>query len=150
MIKHDDVLMGRAKFQDLPRELKLNLIALVDAVNKLFPEGGKVVSSGYRPAAINAGVGGSKKSAHMSCQAVDLRDNKSQDLARWCVKNTLLLEQAGLYMEDPRWTPTWVHLQIRPTRNRIFIPYSIGDARYEEVVKKWTTIEAFLKSKDNA
>jgi hypothetical protein len=43
-------------------------------------------------------------------------------LAKWCVKNVQLLEKAGLYLENPEFTPTWVHLQTRPTKNRIFIP----------------------------
>jgi hypothetical protein len=35
-----------------------------------------------------------------------------------------LLEQYDLYMEDPLYTTTWVHLQTRPTKSgsRVFKP----------------------------
>ena len=36
------------------------------------------------------------------------------------------LQEIGLWMEDPQWTPTWVHLQIVPpgSRRRVYIPSS--------------------------
>jgi len=126
MVTADEILMGRAKFEELSDELKKNLEELLIAVNKLREAYGKpmVVSSGYRPAANNDKAGGSKKSSHMSLQAVDFRDNG--DLFEFIKKDPKILESCGLYMEDPRWTKTWVHVQIRPTSKRIFLPYSDG------------------------
>jgi hypothetical protein len=35
-----------------------------------------------------------------------------------------LLQEIGLWIENPMWTPTWVHLQIVPPHSgrRIFVP----------------------------
>lgn len=80
------------------------------------------VSSGYRPPAVNQNVpGAARRSAHQTGEAVDILDRK-QELSRWLQKNPRILEQAGLYMESPDYTPSWCHLQTRPTRNRIFKP----------------------------
>ncbi len=92
-----------------------------------------IVSSGYRPGVYNSKAGGAKTSAHMSCQAVDIID-KDGKLAEWCLNNLDILEQNGLYLEDPRYTYIinsegervngWIHLQTKPTKRRVFIPYS--------------------------
>lgn len=123
MITKEEVLMGRDKDHPLTEELQANLDLLLIALNKLRTAYGKpmVVTSGYRPAAFNSAAGGAKKSAHMSCQAADFRDS-SGELKKWCVDNIHLLEEFGLYLEHPDHTPTWCHLQIRPTKNRIFKP----------------------------
>lgn len=86
---------------------------------------GTHVASGWRPAAINdATANAAAASKHLTGQAVDLRDNGTRDLARWCLRNLDLLEEIGLYMEDPQWTPSWVHLQIVPpgSRRRVYCP----------------------------
>jgi len=85
------------------------------------------VASGWRPAAVNdATANAAKASKHLTGQAIDLRDNGSRDLARWCLRNLEALEEIGLWMEDPQWTPTWVHLQIVPpvSRLRVYCPSS--------------------------
>lgn len=66
---------------------------------------------------------GAKSSRHKKGQAVDIYD-PMRDLAQWCIDNENVLEQCGLWMEDPRWTPTWVHLQSEPpgSGHRYFIP----------------------------
>lgn len=129
MITRDEILKGREINSPLTPQLEANLEKLLIAVNKLRLAYGKpmFVSSGYRPAEINAAVGGSKKSAHMTCQAVDFRDGDGK-LTEWCLNNIQVLIDAGLYMEDPEFTNMgpnirWVHVQIRPTKKRIFKPY---------------------------
>lgn len=85
------------------------------------------VASGWRPPAVNdATPNAAHGSKHTTGEAIDLRDNGTRDLARWCLKNLDALEEIGLWMEDPQWTPSWVHLQIQPpkSRNRVFIPSS--------------------------
>ncbi len=82
------------------------------------------VRSGYRPPEINATTpGASKNSNHMYCRAVDLEDIHGH-LGAWCMENLDLLAHFELWLEDPRFTPTWVHLQSVPPRSlsRVFQP----------------------------
>jgi len=121
MITRVEILMGRDKDYPLTPTLSINLSKLMEAVNKLRTLYGKpmYVSSGYRPGKYNAAAGGSKNSAHITCEAVDFKDIDGK-LKEFCTEG--VLEHCGLYMEDPSKTKTWCHLQIRPTKNRIFIP----------------------------
>lgn len=122
-VTHSEILMGRDKDAPLSPEQKANLDRLVVAVNIIRQAYGKPlrISSGYRPAVYNLKAGGAKRSAHLTCEAVDFVDVDGA-LATWCVKNIQLLEKAGLYMENHMYTPGWVHLQTRATINRIFVP----------------------------
>jgi zinc D-Ala-D-Ala carboxypeptidase len=115
--------MGRDVAQPLTEIQESNLARLLTALNLVRRAYGKplTVSSGYRPAAINAAAGGAKRSAHMTCEACDFRD-LDKTFAKWCLANLDVLVRAGLYLENPDFTPTWVHLQIRPTKNRVFNP----------------------------
>ena len=123
MITIDEVLMGRDKATPLTPEQWRNLADLMGRINIIRAAYGKSlsVSSGYRPAAQNAAAGGAKQSSHMSCQAVDFRDTDGE-FAKWCLANMDLIKKVGLFLEDPKHTPTWVHLQTRPTRNNPFVP----------------------------
>lgn len=127
MITAEEVLMGRAKQEDLTDELKANLEKLLEALNKFRKEYGSpmYVSSGYRPAELNKTIGGGSKSAHMSLQACDFRDTDGK-LFEFIKKDPDILERCGLYLEDPRWTVGWIHLQCRKASRRIFLPYSDG------------------------
>lgn len=123
MITVNEVLMGRDKSNPLTLEQLYNLADLMGRINIIRAVYNKpmIVSSGYRPAAINSRVGGAKASAHMSCQAVDIRDSNGE-LAKWCLSNIDLIKRLGLFLEDPTFTTGWVHLQSRPTRNNPFKP----------------------------
>ena len=125
MVTIKEILMGRAKIEDLSSLVASNLYQLSGALNMVRSVYGKpmIVSSGYRPPSINAGAGGAAKSAHLTCEACDFKD-LDRSLAKWCLDNLSILQDAGLYMEDPRWTPNWVHLQTRQTKKRVFIPNS--------------------------
>lgn len=120
-IKRAEILMGRDAEFPLSEELESNLSKLLAAVNQLRELYGKpmIVSSGYRPGRFNAAAGGAKNSSHLSCEAVDFKDADGA-LKAFCTPEILV--KCGLYMEDPESTPTWCHLQIRPTKNRIFKP----------------------------
>lgn len=122
-VTREEVLMGRDKKHPLTPELEANLALLLKALNELRSQCpiSFVVSSGYRPGVYNLKAGGAKRSAHLTCEAVDFVDVDGQ-LAAWCIKNVQLLEKAGLYMENSEFTPGWVHLQTRSTKNRIFVP----------------------------
>jgi hypothetical protein len=123
-----DYYMGR----DLksPEELtavhRANAQITVDRVNELLEAFGEPrrVNSGWRPAAINAGVpNAAAKSKHMTCQACDLSDDDGS-LDAWCMANLQILERIGLWLEHPDSTPRWTHWQIVPpgSGNRVFRP----------------------------
>lgn len=125
-ITRAEVLMGRDEHAPLTRELSENLTKLMVAINSLRDYYGKpmIVSSGYRPPEINfATPGAAKKSNHMFCLAVDFRDHDGE-LDKWCLANLDKLEACGLYLEDPKHTPGWCHLQVVPPKSgkRVFIP----------------------------
>ncbi len=104
---------------------EVNLGKLLDALNKFRLIYGKpmVVSSGYRSPEHNRKVGGAPNSSHLTCEACDFRD-ASRELSNWCLANLDVLEECGLYMENPAVTTTWVHLQTRRpgSGKRVFDP----------------------------
>lgn len=119
-----DVLKGREVFAPLNQEQRENLVKLLHALNELQELWGSAftITSGYRPASVNSTVGGAKKSAHLNCQAADIRDINGT-IGHWLKKNVDILEELELYLEEPSYTKGWCHVQIRPTKNRVFIPY---------------------------
>lgn len=123
MITIEEVLMGRDKANPLTPEQWRNLADLMGRINIVRAAYGKslTVSSGYRPPAQNSAAGGAKNSTHMSCQAVDFADPKGE-FSKWCLANMDLLKRVGLFLEDPKYTTTWTHLQTRPTKNNPFVP----------------------------
>lgn len=113
--------MGRQAEYPLSQQLEDNLVSLLKAVNVFRTLYGKAmyVSSGYRPGRYNTAAKGAKNSCHLTCEAIDFKDADGA-IKRFATPE--VLEKCGLYMEDPGHTPTWAHLQTRPTKNRIFIP----------------------------
>lgn len=123
MITVSEILMGRHHEYPPTPEMLDNLSTLLVRVNRLRQAYAKpmFVSSGYRPGHYNKQAGGAKGSAHLDCSAVDFRDRDGK-LKKFLLDNTHLLEEFDLYMEDPARTPTWVHLDIKPRKTRIFKP----------------------------
>lgn len=101
-----------------------NLEDLCRKINALGYQPPKVASSCLRSIAdqkrINPTAMGS---SHLYGAAVDISDPKGE-LKAWITKNSQLLTYNGLWMEDPKYTKTWVHLQIYTPKsmNRFFIP----------------------------
>ena len=141
MIHLEQYWMGRDRTHgaELTPEVTANAVVLVERINhvlacaaaddvcpEIHPETGTFVASGWRPRAVNdATPYAGRTSKHVIGCAVDLRDPSPQRaLARWCLRNRTILEEVELWMEDPRWTPTWVHLQSIPpvSGNRVFVP----------------------------
>ena len=120
--------MGRdSKYpEELTKEVQENVIILLEKVNALLFElkiTKASVSSGWRPAAINASVANSaKKSHHMTGKAVDILDDSSQTLANKILVNPELLKKFNLWLEDPTSTKgkntNWVHLDIGDRSDR--------------------------------
>lgn len=98
---------------------KPNAIALLALVNaflmEIAPPFPIVVSSGFRPEALNNVIpSASKTSLHMLGKAVDIEDVHSTFKYFFTpVTNPAhaeLLRKHGLFMEHPQFTPDWVHL----------------------------------------
>lgn len=98
------------------------------------------VHSGWRPKAINAATpGAATNSSHLLGEALDGSD-EDRMLAIWILKNEQdskrvgspsYAAQIGLWFEDFRTTPDWIHGQIVPPHsgNRIYIPSNDWAAR---------------------
>ena len=126
VISYKELLNGHT-IVDLTIAQQQNLQDLQKRVQVIRDAWGKpmIVTSGFRTvqdqARINPKV---KSSAHMEGKAVDFKDDGSlynflkEDYEK--KGNDSLLVVNGLYME--KGTDGWVHLQSRPTLNRIFIP----------------------------
>ncbi len=126
MITLEEFFMSRDVKYPPSQELYDNAIEIVNRANALLEYFGseRRVRSGYRPEPINALVpGASKTSKHITCQAIDLED-KDRQLSSYCLENLTLLQELGLWLEQPSSTPTWVHLQTCPPKSgkRVFIP----------------------------
>ena len=123
MITVEQFLMGRK--EGLTADLLSNAQETVEKVNQLLDYFGfnRKVTSGYRPASVNASVGGAKKSNHMLCKACDLEDTDGK-LDNWCMSNQDKLAQVGLWLEHPSATKGWCHVQtVAPkSGNRVFYP----------------------------
>jgi hypothetical protein len=120
--KYSEYLKDRDTEYPLPDQFKDNMVKLLNTISQIREKWGKPIhiSSGYRPGRFNKAAGGATNSAHLSCEAVDLVDLDGS-LAKFCEP---LLQSLDLYMENPKRTPGWVHLQTRRTKsgNRVFQP----------------------------
>lgn len=129
-ITKEELLMGRDKTypKEYTKEISDNLDRLLAVMNQIRSEYGipMKVSSGWRPAAVNGGIAGAaKRSNHMLGLAVDISDRDGK-LREWVLSNLDLMQKLGVYLEDFRWTPTWVHFQVVAPKSskRIFVPYA--------------------------
>ena len=118
------------KAEDFTPEVCFNAGVLIDRLNMLGYGPAKVFSSCLRSLAKQKEVYRAKgitdeskmplKSCHLTGEAVDIADDGA--LQRWLKQNVKKLEELDLYVEDFDSTPTWVHIQTRPTKNRFFKP----------------------------
>lgn len=135
-ITQREFFMGRdtTHARELTDQIRANAVEALMRVNRIlsdfydaFPAvARRNVTSGWRPAAINAGtVGAAPASRHMRGLAVDLSD-RDRALCRWLMtpQGHASMEKHGIWIEHPDATPTWAHLQIEPPRsgNRVFRP----------------------------
>lgn len=102
--------------EELSDAHNMNAQQTVDKANAILELFGskRRVTSGWRPASINAATkGASPTSKHVLCQAIDLEDG-NRELMNWCLNNKDILETLQVWLEDPRDTATWVHIQTIP------------------------------------
>lgn len=123
MILPKEYLMGRDKEYPIDLDKALSMADLLIRVNlvlhilKIQTE----VSSGYRPGKYNVKAKGATKSGHALCTEVDIKDPLGKN-ATLLLANIKLLEEYGLYLEDPKYTKGWCHIGTKPRKNRVFIP----------------------------
>lgn len=108
---------------------KDNALKTVETINKFLANYNSplIVSSGFRPAKLNNSTyGAASKSNHIICLACDIQDMGSFPLMNYVLKNLQLAKDLGIYFEDFRATPSWVHMQIISPNSgkRIFKPNS--------------------------
>ena len=120
-----------AEHPDATAQVRYHATGLLDVVNDLLevaaadgcelPENQNTSSrisgngnGGFRPQDSKVGADNSK---HKQGRGIDIYDPQRQ-FASWCLAHPEELEKRGLHMEDPRWTPTWVHLQDVPPGSR--------------------------------
>lgn len=130
MISKDELLKGRDKQypNDYTQEISDNLDKLLVVMNVIRAAYGKpmTISSGWRSPSINAATtGAAKNSAHCIGLAADIVDSDGVLLA-WVLDNLQLMQDNGVYLEDPRWCPNWIHFGLRKPNSgkRIFVPSS--------------------------
>lgn len=141
MITLHDYWMGRDQTHatSLDTGTRHNAYLMVELANKLLilaktagvsleanPRTGTIVSSGWRPAEINATVpGAAPRSKHMTGQAIDLYDPDG-DLDDWLLTDDgqRVLTNLGMWMEHPSATKGWAHVQSVPPKSgrRVFFP----------------------------
>lgn len=151
-ISYDEILQGRAKLEELDKETQENLAILHERINKLRKAYGKPlkVNDGYRRPK-DTPKNGAKLSKHLIGAAIDLDDDDKCTFWNWLKDNLNLLQEYGLWIEDPRWTHgkvgTWIHFQCQSPKSgkRIFIPSSapasapeIWDGKYDKALDELT------------
>ena len=106
------------------------------------------ISSGYRSESLNKAIGGSNKSQHTKCEAVDLQFVKRGKMDNMRIFNAiinhaiefdqLILEFGGATADKDSDNPDWVHLSWKVTENRrqILVAYKDENNRTKYRVKK--------------
>ena len=122
-----EYLMGRAKLDDLDKEIVANINTLIPKVNELLEKFGEYrrCNSGIRLVTDQIRIYKEKNEArkkqglppvtvpmgscHLKGAAIDLEDANGK-LYKWCKDNIKILEQLGLYCEERQ--GGWLHVQI--------------------------------------
>ena len=114
------------------QEIELNLNTLIDKLSiiRALYNRPMIVTNGLRDKADMLRIYKNRPesripwgSMHLIGAAADIAD-RDKSLAKFCFDNVQLLEDVGLWVEDPTYTHSWCHLQIYPPKsgNRFFKP----------------------------
>ncbi len=124
MIRIDQYWGPHTGHSEITEEIKKNASELLESVNQLMleaqedgvgftinPKTKSYISGngngGFRPSDSTVGA---SKSKHKTGNAVDIYD-PDREFASWILAHKGKMADAGLYTEDFRYTPVWVHLQ---------------------------------------
>lgn len=128
-----DILTSSGRYPERPLlylptpEVIKNATVLVERLNRLhmYWEHQLRLTSGYRPAEVNAKIpNAAKHSNHIIGAAADIADPDGS-LAKFVLADLPMLEHLQLWIEDPEFTKYgWVHFQIIPPASgrRVFHP----------------------------
>ena len=106
------------------------------------------VTSGYRSESLNKAIGGSNKSQHTKCEAVDLQFVKRGSMDNMRIFNAivtlgldfdqLILEFGGATAEKDSDNPDWIHIswKIKENRRQILVAYKDENNRTKYRPKK--------------
>lgn len=106
------------------------------------------VTSGYRSESLNSAIGGSNKSQHTKCEAVDLQFVKRGRMDNMRIFNAivtlgldfdqLILEFGGATAEKDSDNPDWIHIswKIKENRRQILVAYKDENNRTKYRPKK--------------
>ena len=106
------------------------------------------VTSGYRSESLNKAIGGSNKSQHTKCEAVDLQFVKRGSMDNMKIFNAivtlgldfdqLILEFGGATADKDSDNPDWVHIswKIKENRRQILVAYKAENNRTKYRPKK--------------
>ena len=106
------------------------------------------VTSGYRSESLNAAIGGSNKSQHTKCEAVDLQFVKRGSMDNMRIFNAivtlgldfdqLILEFGGATADNDSDNPDWIHIswKIKDNRRQILVAYKDENNRTKYRPKK--------------
>jgi hypothetical protein len=124
----NELLNNKYRIEDQSEEIQNNLKELLEKMNKIRTLWAKpmTVTSGLRSSTDQQRINPSApKSKHLLGLACDISDTDGS-LMIWILNNLLLMQNVGLYFEDFRYTPNWIHFQAVPPTSgkRIFIPSS--------------------------
>jgi hypothetical protein len=106
---------------DKIRALTVLCATLLEPVRNRF--GPVAIHSGFRSAAVNEKIGGSKTSQHMRGEAADFHclDARLEDVMRWIVVESGLNYGQVILEGHMAGEPTWIHLSLGA-------PYRLGSA----------------------
>lgn len=123
----EDLWQGHDTEYEVTPKLYANSVDLINAINTIgelyYQETGRQIRMGYgrsgwRPGIVNQQAGGAKKSAHITCEAIDLADGDGS-LDKWLMGRLDWLWDIGIReLEHPDSTPGWSHISIRHIYNQ--------------------------------
>ena len=106
------------------------------------------VTSGYRSESLNKAIGGSNKSQHTKCEAVDLQFVKRGSMDNMRIFNAivtlgldfdqLILEFGGATADKDSDNPDWIHIswKIKDNRRQILVAYKDENNKTKYRTKK--------------
>lgn len=117
-ITEDDIITSSGKYPERAKQatalVKMEARITAAKINLMLEELGYVhelkVSSGFRPALVNAAVGGAKRSLHMDGKAVDFLGQELGQFIRKHANGAEILRKNGLFMEALEYTSSWTHI----------------------------------------